>query len=198
MHFLIFSNLSGCTVQNIQRTKKRKFNHSVKLAVSWDNYPWEVSVTFPPLCPLGYGKNSVGQQRLLVDVSSEGFSSRRDSEMLWLVAVSSLAHLLFIHWKSLCPDFLFWGREQGLAKTGPSMWALGSQRGADAATVVRNLHSGSLERGTSSCLPHCWPQSNAMLWLPKSWPARFLIPEPQLIYLLSIWTIQAPLCRQGS
>lgn len=127
MHFLIFSNLSGCTVQNIQRTKKRKFNHSVKLAVSWDNYPWEVSVTFPPLCPLGYGSNSVGQQRLLVDVSSEGFSSRRDSEMLWLVAVSSLSHLPFSHWKNLCLDFLFWGREQGLAKMGPSMWALGSQ-----------------------------------------------------------------------
>lgn len=73
-------------MQKTQQTKKCKFNCSVKLAVHWENHPREVSIAFPPLCPLGYGGDGVGQQRMLVDVPSEVFLSHRDSEMLWLVA----------------------------------------------------------------------------------------------------------------
>lgn len=101
-HFLV--NLSGCTVQNIQPTKKCTFNHPVKLAKRWENNLWEVNVAFPRLSSLGYGGEGVGRQRLLGSVSLEGFLSHRDSEMLQLVAASLLAHTPSIHWNNLCPN----------------------------------------------------------------------------------------------
>lgn len=189
-------------MQNIQQTKKCKFNHSVKLPASWGNYLWEVNIAFPPLCPLGYGGDGVGQQRLLVDVSSEGFLSHRDSEMLWLVAVSSLAHPPFLHWKNLCPNFFFLGYETGLGQDGTQRVILGIPERCWCSYCGQKSARWQPGKGDILTSPplltpsQCHAQDS--LWLPKPWPTRFLIPEPQLINLTSTWNTQAPLCRWRS
>lgn len=191
---LIFSNLSGCTVQNIQQTKKCKFNHSVKLAICWEDYPWEVNVAFPlhfhlsvPLAMVVAVWGSKGCWWTFLQRDSCLTGTQRCSGwwpyLLWPVP------LWFI--ERIFAQTVFWGRKQGLAKMGPR--SSGSQRGADAATVVRNLQGGSLGHPYVSpplTPSQCYAQDS--LGLPKPWPTRFLIPESQLIYLLSISGIFRP------
>ena len=187
----------GAQCRISSKTKKCKLNHFVKLAISQENYPWEANTAFPPLCPLGYGGDGVGQQRLLVGVSLGGIpvsQGLRDAPAGGRIfsgpyPLDSL--------KESLPKYFFWGREQGLTKMWPSTWSLGSQRGADQWSGICGGQPGKGDILTSALLPtpsQCYKQDS--LGLPKPWPTRFLIPDPQLVYLLSIWNTQAPLCRQ--
>lgn len=102
--------------------------------------------------------------------------------------------------KESSPKPFFWGRRQGLAKMDPvcDPW--------DPREVLMQLHWSEICRVAAwkRGHPYVCPTADSRqllqysLWLPKPWPTRFIIPKPQLIYLLSIWNIQAPLYRQGS
>lgn len=97
----------------------------------------------------------MGQQRLLVDASSEGIpvlQGLKDAPVGGRIfSGPSLFHPL----KKIFVQAHFSGEETGLGQDGIQCVTVGSQRGADAATVVSSLQGDSLGRGISLYFLHC-------------------------------------------